>query len=64
MRRISLIISVVVLAILSVWAYQHFIAGSNKTIDPLIAVPSDAILILDIADGGNSLEQFYESSLL
>ena len=64
MRRLSLIISVVVLAILSVWAYQHFIVGSNKTVDPLIAVPSDAILILDIADGGKSLEQFYESSLL
>lgn len=64
MRRISLIISVVVLAIISVWAYQHFVVGSDKTIDPLDAVPSDAILILDIADGGNSLEQFYESSLL
>ena len=64
MRKISLIISVVVLAILSVWAYKHFIVDSNKTIDPIIAVPADAILILDIADGGNSLEQFYESSLL
>ena len=64
MRQISLIISVVVLAIISVWAYQHFIFDSDKAIDPIIAVPSDAILILDIADGGNSLEQFYESSLL
>ena len=64
MRRISLIISVVVLAILSVWAYKHFIVDSNKTVEPIIAVPADAILILDIVDGGNSLEQFYESSLL
>ena len=64
MRKTSLIISVVVLAILSVWAYKHFIVDSNKMVDPIIAVPPDAILILDIADGGNSLEQFYESSLL
>ena len=64
MRKISLITSVVVLAILSVWAYKHFIVDSDKTIDPINAVPSDAILILDIADGGTSLEQFYESSLL
>ncbi len=64
MRKISLVISIVVLAGLSVWAYKHFIIDSNKEVDPLIAVPNDAILILDIADGGNSLEQFYESSLL
>lgn len=64
MRKISLIISVVALAILSVWAYNHFIVNSDRMVDPIIAVPADAILILDIADGGNSLEQFYESSLL
>ena len=46
------------------WAYWYFIVNHTQTVDPLSAVPSDAILILEVKDGGEGLKHFNKSSLL
>jgi len=64
MKKASLIISVILIVLLGAWAYWHFIFNRTQEVDPLNAVPSDAIVILEIKDGGEGLRHFYKSSLL
>ena len=61
MRKVSLLISIVILLGLGYWAFSEFVQQKNEKYDLLSAVPADALLILEKSDGSEKWKDFYNS---
>lgn len=64
MKKISVIISIIVLIAIAYLAFHTFVTKQNTVFDPLSVVPQDALLIAEIGDGGKDAATFYQRSML
>jgi hypothetical protein len=64
MKKVSIIISLFVLTGLGYWAFSTFVNNQQQVFDPLIEVPNDAILILELRNGGKGAATFYQRSMV
>lgn len=64
MKKVSVIISIIVLLGLAYWAFHTFVNKQNSVFDPLSVVPEDALLIAEFRDGGKDAATFYQRSML
>lgn len=64
MKRVSVIISLIVLTGLAYLAFDAFVNKQQSVFDPLTEVPDDALLILELRNGGAGASTFYQRSMI
>lgn len=64
MKKVSVIISIIVLIGIAYLAFHTFVSKQNTVFDPLSVVPHDALLIAEIREGGKDAATFYQRSML
>lgn len=64
MKRVSVIISIVALFAVAYWAFYTFVNKQQEIFDPLSVIPDDALLIVELGNGGKDAADFYQRSML
>lgn len=64
MKRVSVIISIVALFAVAYWAFHAFVNKQQEVFDPLSVIPEDALLIVELRNGGKEAANFYQRSML
>lgn len=64
MKRVSVIISLIALIGLAYWAFHTFVNKQQSVFEPLTEVPDDALLILELRNGGEGASNFYKRSMV
>ena len=64
MKKVSAIISIIVLLIVGYWAFHEFVSKQKFVFDPISAIPSDAEVLVEFYNGGSEASLFYQRSML
>jgi len=64
MKKVSVLLSIIVLISVGYWAFHEFVKKQKAVFDLLSTIPDDAVMIIEIADGGTEASLFYQRSML